>query len=85
MTLLLGIPFLVVVLMVPSVMAATPKPGPETFTLTETAGQGGRRLATVSFPFAEGEAASLDGASVTGKAVRMIPTIRSPSFTGRAR
>jgi len=32
-----------------------PSPGPLSFRLTETAGVAGERLATVSFPFAEGE------------------------------
>lgn len=58
---------LVVTLMAAPAMAAKLAPGPQTFTLTETSGQAGPRLATVSFPFAEGEMVSLAGASVTGK------------------
>jgi len=44
--------------------AEKPSPGPMSFTLEETSGLEGDRLATVSMPFALGEVAGLEGASV---------------------
>ncbi|MGE5532633.1 MAG: hypothetical protein ACM3VW_11015, partial [Bacteroidota bacterium] len=47
--------------------AAAPSPGPMSFTMSETSGKPGARLATVSFPFAVGEVTKLPAVSVTGK------------------
>ncbi|MEI6503485.1 MAG: hypothetical protein WCP21_20935, partial [Armatimonadota bacterium] len=45
--------------------AKTLSPGPLSFTLTETSGKAGARVATVSFPFAKGEVSALSAVSVT--------------------
>lgn len=77
---------LLLLLSTAALFAEAPSPGAMSFTLTETSGVAGMRLATVSFPFAPGEVRDLtfavvtnDPDSITGAQARVLTRYRDGS------